>query len=899
MIEAPLREGRGHPPRRVRRAVASLAIGFSCALVTAPGWPRSARADDFYVDGGNSGCSDSGPGSAQAPYCSISAALAAHHAPGTTIHVMPGIYREQVTLGHSGRPGSPIVLRAEGGPDHPAIIDGSDDFSSLALWAPAAGTTWVAASVTWEPGQVFVDGARLEASSAPPESLSAGAFAYVAGAGLFVNLGGANPGTRAIAIGRRAYGFYVSARSWVTIDGFAVTSCENRGIMLTNGSTNLEITRNVVHQCGHVGLQAAQCAAVHIGWNKISDNADHGISVTDGTVASTIEGNESFGNFSAGSVKGAGLYLFGTLGNVIRGNRFHDNAKAGEDLEHASGNVSLENVSWNNRGAGYNHLAASGNVHNGDVAFGNNGDGFGLNMGSTGTAIYNCVSSINGLRHSRFDLEVDSTSVIGFTSDDNLFWNPSGSDPMRYAGVSYNKVREYATVSGQDARTLQSDPRFADPQAGDFRPLPGSPLIDSGNSATPDWSSADAAGNPRIDDPSTANRGRGPVLVADRGAFEYAPSLWSPTVGDTVPRLDHIIVVIMENKPYDLVRTAPYTESLISRFGSFSNSYSYQHQSQSDYYAIWSAVGRGVTESICPAAGSPYDTENLGHRCEADGVTWKSYAEGLPAAGDTVCQIGMYVRRHCPWADWGNLNHANERPYGDLATDIGQGTLPSLAFVIPNICDDTHNECGADTILFGDIWLANNLPAMIDGVGSRGLVIVTWDEDDGSDGNHILTVFASPLAKSGYVSKRYINHFVVCRTICDGLGISSFAEAAGVDPITDIWSGQGPGSPPPPPPPDGPSEISLGPPTPNPFRGATSATLELPSQQLVNVAVFDLAGRRVKSLLEATRDGLVQVRWDGTSDGGVVAPAGIYLLRVRVGGTSYEKKLVMVKSAGR
>src|SRR5438093_794963 len=38
----------------------------------------------YYVDGNSSACSNSGPGTQSAPYCTISAALAAHHDPGTT-----------------------------------------------------------------------------------------------------------------------------------------------------------------------------------------------------------------------------------------------------------------------------------------------------------------------------------------------------------------------------------------------------------------------------------------------------------------------------------------------------------------------------------------------------------------------------------------------------------------------------------------------------------------------------------------------------------------------------------------------------------------------------------------------------------------------------------------------
>src|SRR5213593_1314456 len=122
---------------------------------------HAARAADYYVDRTNPNCSDVGPGTQAQPYCAISVALAAHHGPGTTINVLPGLYREQVTLPASGLSGSPIVLKALASPGQPVVVDGTDDFSSSAMWTQYSGDVWLAASVTWAPAQVFADNARL------------------------------------------------------------------------------------------------------------------------------------------------------------------------------------------------------------------------------------------------------------------------------------------------------------------------------------------------------------------------------------------------------------------------------------------------------------------------------------------------------------------------------------------------------------------------------------------------------------------------------------------------------------------------------------------------------------------------------------------------------------------
>src|SRR5436189_6192024 len=120
------------------------------------------------------------------------------------------------------------------------------------------------------------------------------------------------------------------------------------------------------------------------------------------------------------------------------------------------------------------------------------------------------------------------------------------------------------------------------------------------------------------------------------------------------------------------------------------DSYAITHPSQPNYLALWAGGTLGVTSNTCPAPGSPFVAENLGHACEAAGRTWRSYSESLPAAGSTVCKVdsGLYTRKHCPWTNFSNLNHRNERPYSDFSVDLARGTLPDLAFVVPNNCDN-------------------------------------------------------------------------------------------------------------------------------------------------------------------------------------------------------------------
>ena len=461
---------------------AVIAVTGGLASVACPVGVGRAHAADFYVNNSSASCSDAGPGTQDAPFCTISAALAAHHDPGTTINVMPGRYREQVTVPASGASGSPITFKALSSSNGPVIVDCTADFSDPALWVQYSGDVWLASSVSWAPVQVFADDARLTPSTASPSALPPKSFVYVAGSGLYVNAGGGNPGSHQTQVGHRLYGFYASGKTWVAIDGFTVTRCEDRCIQLSNSSSNIDVLGNTVSLSGRFGMQASGCSAIRIAGNRVFDNAHHGISLVAGTTGATIEDNESFRNAHPTVRQANGLYLFGCPGNVIQRNRWHDNQDTGEQIQNGSNNnVSLQNLSWNNGDHGYDHCGSTGNIHIGDVAYGNYKDGFSFECDSPGSRVFNCIAVENGLTTNEFDLWVEGTSTSGFESNDNLFWNSTSQPPVKYDTTLYSSVADYSAASGQDTRTKQADPRFAHPGQGDFHLLAGSPAIDDAN----------------------------------------------------------------------------------------------------------------------------------------------------------------------------------------------------------------------------------------------------------------------------------------------------------------------------------------------------------------------------------------------------------------------------------
>ena len=66
--------------------------------------------------------------------------------------------------------------------------------------------------------------------------------------------------------------------------------------------------------------------------------------------------------------------------------------------------------------------------------------------------------------------------------------------------------------------------------------------------------------------------------------------------------------------------------------------------------------------------------------------------------------------------------------------------------------------------------------------------------------------------------------------------------------------------------------------TPNPFNPKTKISFRLPQRDLVNLSIFDIAGRQVLVLIddEYFESGEHQVEWNGLNGHGSPAAAGIY-----------------------
>jgi hypothetical protein len=96
--------------------------------------------------------------------------------------------------------------------------------------------------------------------------------------------------------------------------------------------------------------------------------------------------------------------------------------------------------------------------------------------------------------------------------------------------------------------------------------------------------------------------------------------------------------------------------------------------------------------------------------------------------------------------------------------------------------------------------------------------------------------------------------------------------------------------------PSGPAGFALHAGAPNPFMRSTLLSFELPRTEHVRLEVFDMSGRRVRTLLsESQPPGRHTVTWDGADEHGRRSAAGLYHYRLQAGRFVAARQVVLVR----
>jgi phospholipase C len=258
----------------------------------------------------------------------------------------------------------------------------------------------------------------------------------------------------------------------------------------------------------------------------------------------------------------------------------------------------------------------------------------------------------------------------------------------------------------------------------------------------------------------------------------------------TIPRYDHIFVIIEENKGYDQIMShpewTPVIHKLAAEYGQASEFYGEVHPSEGNYIAMLGGdtfgihdddaffCKPGLSSEYCPSSATPhYVDHRLGARSLMDqmaekGLAWKAYLEDIPSAGSLTPRWPtpdypingspneLYASKHNGFVNFKNIH---EEPFPLLIehfvgfhqfdADLAANQLPNYAHIVPNLCNEMHGKGSRSQNVPADCNIETNLPGLIQrgdveiGIlvdkimhakvwseAANATIIVTFDEDN-------------------------------------------------------------------------------------------------------------------------------------------------------------------------
>jgi len=261
-----------------------------------------------------------------------------------------------------------------------------------------------------------------------------------------------------------------------------------------------------------------------------------------------------------------------------------------------------------------------------------------------------------------------------------------------------------------------------------------------------------------------------------------------------LPKYDHVVIVIEENHSFEQIldkdkKECPYINKMANESANMVHSEAVSHPSLPNYLALFSGSTQGVSNDDCEYS---FSGDQLGSELLKAGFTFIGYSEDLPSKGSTICQAGGangYYRKHNPcvyWQDSGSFPATLSQSFKAFPKKSDYNKLPAVSIVVPNEAHDMHYPNGYPPA--ADKWLRKNIDAYFKWAQTHNsLLIVTWDEDDYSTGNHIPTLISGQGVKVGKYNEK-ITHYSILRTIEDMFGLKPLGESKNAKPIADIFS---------------------------------------------------------------------------------------------------------------
>ncbi len=328
--------------------------------------------------------------------------------------------------------------------------------------------------------------------------------------------------------------------------------------------------------------------------------------------------------------------------------------------------------------------------------------------------------------------------------------------------------------------------------------------------------------------------------------------------------------------------------------------------------------------NLTPAAGGPLIDQGTGQNAPANDF------DNNPRPAGAGFDIGAYERQLI------SVFYNYENPGWYFVSLAVQPAVENVAQLFPQAVDGVAYLWDTLTFAYTTVtkigpgkgyWLYFDQPAsgQIDGlpleaftvivpgngwvsIGSLTEMITFTDPNDEPDDSIILPAFRWDPAGAAYVATETLGpatgHWTRVTRPCTLLVSKSGAPGAQNLKNDSHFLEKMPVSQPPGPPdisdiqnkPAVPLDLALYQNYPNPFNQRTHIAFDLPSDGHVKLAVFNIAGQHIRTLVQTTLSpGSYHRTWDGMDKTGQSVPSGIYILRMKTAQHTCHKKIVLVR----
>ncbi|HEV2426868.1 MAG TPA: alkaline phosphatase family protein, partial [Acidimicrobiales bacterium] len=269
----------------------------------------------------------------------------------------------------------------------------------------------------------------------------------------------------------------------------------------------------------------------------------------------------------------------------------------------------------------------------------------------------------------------------------------------------------------------------------------------------------------------------------------------SPAGSSPAPSVQHLFVVLMENRSYSEAMSDPTIAAIAARGALFTNYYAVSHPSAPNYLALAGGSTFGLTSDCVTCY---VNAPNLGYQLSAAHVPWDAYLEGVPGPCFLAPYGGNdYAAKHNPFQYFDDIRSSRAecshlRPLTDLAPTLRRpaASVPAFLWVTPDLCHDGH-DCSTATAA---AWLKSFVAEVTSSAAYRsgGALIITWDEGFGSagltspghvgayaGGGQVATIVLSPQTRPGTRVARPLNHYSLLATVEENFGLVRLGHARG------------------------------------------------------------------------------------------------------------------------